>query len=186
MANLRKSLQGRLILDSGKLFGSFFERAVVLICRHDESGSFGLVLNRPLKQSLGTSVRESLPDDLAGAPLYGGGPVQPSVLSFLKETEPQPESELLPWLVMGHLLEDLKEFASVGKEPARYRVFAGYSGWASGQLENEMKTGCWITYAASAALVFYPDPSALWRHVLREKGGFYRLIAGCPDDPSRN
>src|SRR5688572_3548421 len=40
------SLKGQLLLDSGQLRGSFFHRAVVLICHHDSDGAFGLVVWR--------------------------------------------------------------------------------------------------------------------------------------------
>jgi len=52
MAEKGKFLQGKLLLDSGQLGGSFFQRTVVLICKHDAEGAFGLVLNR----TVGTPV----------------------------------------------------------------------------------------------------------------------------------
>jgi putative transcriptional regulator len=47
MAKSSKYLRGQLLLDGGKLQGSFFHRTVVLVCQHDAEGAFGLVLNRP-------------------------------------------------------------------------------------------------------------------------------------------
>ena len=66
MADKGKFLQGQLLLDSGQLGGSFFQRTVVLVCKHDAEGAFGLVLNRPLGavEDLARSLVRSLPPEL--------------------------------------------------------------------------------------------------------------------------
>ncbi len=186
MAIPSQSFQGKLILDSGKLAGSYFDRSVILICRHDESGAFGLVLNRSLKHTLGSAVSEPLSADLAKTSLYLGGPVQPEALSFLREREPSPEFDVLPGLVLGHSLKELKEAVAGETKPMRLRAYAGYSGWSSGQLDDEMKKGCWITQPAAMEFVFSLKPEMLWKEVLRRKGGAYHLVAECPDDPGLN
>ena len=53
----------------------------------------------------------------------------------------------------------------------------GYSGWAPGQLENELQTGSWLTTPADAALLFDKDPSHLWAEVLRSMGDTYKIYA---------
>jgi putative transcriptional regulator len=69
---------------------------------------------------------------------------------------------------------------------ARARVFAGYSGWGPGQLEEELQEPAWIVVDAEPDDVFAPDPDELWRSVLHRKGGKYTLIATMPFDPSLN
>jgi len=186
MASLESSLQGKLILDSGKLVGSYFDRTVILVCRHDESGAFGLVLNRPMKHNLGAVVGDELMDSLVQTPLYSGGPVQPEALSFLRETEMRPEFDILPTLTLGHSLEELKSEFAPESQKFRARAYAGYAGWAAGQLDEEMKKGCWLTHPATVSAVFNMKPETLWGQVLREKGGVYRLVADCPDKPTLN
>ena len=68
----------------------------------------------------------------------------------------------------------------------RLRAFAGYAGWAPGQLEQEQKNGCWINHPASIPLVFHPEPQNLWQHVLSLKGGVHRLMANAPENPGLN
>src|SRR3989442_5085316 len=80
-------LKGQLLLDSGQLRGSFFQRTVVLICQHDAEGAFGLILNRSSGSKVGAMVVADLPEELKRSPLYLGGPVQPSPLRFFL-TEP--------------------------------------------------------------------------------------------------
>lgn len=71
-----KSLKGQLILDGGKLQGSFFHRTVVLICQHDEEGAFGLILNRETENKVGQAVVANLPESIKDQLLFIGGPVQ--------------------------------------------------------------------------------------------------------------
>ncbi|HVR36678.1 MAG TPA: YqgE/AlgH family protein, partial [Methylomirabilota bacterium] len=68
----------------------------------------------------------------------------------------------------------------------KVRVFAGYSGWSPGQLEDEMKRGSWLTHPASVELIFDTDPAILWQSILRRMGWKYRLLAESPEDPSLN
>lgn len=68
-------LKGQLLLDSGELSGSFFQRAVLLICQHDAEGAFGLVLNHGSGNKAGEMIVADLPDVLKEQPLYVGGPV---------------------------------------------------------------------------------------------------------------
>jgi putative transcriptional regulator len=75
MAEDDKFLKGQLLLDSGQLRGSFFQRTVVLICQHDAEGAFGLVLNRSSGSNVGDMIVADLPDALKANPLYLGGPV---------------------------------------------------------------------------------------------------------------
>ena len=83
MPEKKTFLKGQLLLDSGQLRGSFFPRTVVLICQHDAEGAFGLVLNRATGKTVGDKIVADLPESLKRCPLYVGGPVQPSALSFL-------------------------------------------------------------------------------------------------------
>src|SRR5260221_10018257 len=83
MSVKKQFLKGQLLLDSGQLRGSFFQRTVVLICQHDGEGAFGLVLNRATGSNAGEVIVADLPEPLKARPLFLGGPVQPSALSFL-------------------------------------------------------------------------------------------------------
>ena|SRR3974390_1946409 len=80
-------LKGQLLLDSGRLGGCFFHRAVVLVCYDGAKGTFGLVFNRASGTNVGGMLVPGLPETLKAYPLFVGGPVAPSALSFLR-TEP--------------------------------------------------------------------------------------------------
>ena len=180
-------LKGQLLLDSGQLRGSFFQRTVVLICQHDEEGAFGLVLNRSAGSNVGDMIVADLPEQIKGSPLYLGGPVQPTALSFLHSDSFIPDADVLPNLSLGHSLDALVDFGESFSPERKIKLFAGYAGWSSGQLEDEMKRKAWLTFPASLELIFETPPEKLWQIVLQRKGGWRnKLRAQMPEDPSWN
>jgi putative transcriptional regulator len=186
MADWMKSLKGQLILDKGKLHGSFFHRTVILVCQHDTDGAFGLVLNRSTKNKVGEAVVANLPDTIKEETLYLGGPVQPQALSFLHSDTFLPDANVLPDLSLGHSLDSLMELGESFSATLRVKIFAGYAGWSPGQLEDEMKRDTWMTHPASLDLEFHPKPEQLWQMILRQKGWKYRIVADGPEDLSWN
>lgn len=187
MASHPKSLKGHLLLDSGVLGGSFFQRTVVLICQHDADGAFGLVLNRDSGRKVGELLVADLPEVLKEQPLFVGGPVQPAALSFLHTDTFLPDANVMPNLSLGHSLDELVDLGESFSSTCKVKLFAGYAGWSPGQLESEMKRRAWLTHPATLDLVFDADPNTLWQQVLRAKGDWRsRLLATLPEDVSLN
>jgi putative transcriptional regulator len=199
MSETSEFLKGQLLLDSGQLRGSFFQRTVVLICQHDPEGAFGLVLNRASGSNVGDMIVADLPETLKGFPLFLGGPVQPSALSFLhtdafiadSDVLPNfspvvPDSNVMPNLSLGHSLDSLIEIGESFSPTRKIKLFAGYAGWSPGQLEDEMKRNAWLTHPASLDLVFDTAIDQLWRKILSQKGWKYKLLSQMPEDLSMN
>jgi putative transcriptional regulator len=181
-----KSLKGQLLLDHGKLRGSFFHRTVILICQHDVEGAFGLVLNRTTGHKVGEALVSQLPESLKELPLFHGGPVQQQAMSFLHSDTFLPEANVITNLNLGHSLETLVDLGESFSPSQKLKVFAGYAGWAPGQLEDEMRRDTWMIHPASLELIYYPEPDQLWPMILRGKGGLYRFLADAPEDLSWN
>ena len=186
MAAKETYLKGQLLLDSGQLSGSFFQHTVVLICQHDAEGAFGLVLNRATGKNVGDVIVADLPEALKDCPLYEGGPVQPSALSFLHSEALLLDGNVIPNLSLGHSVDELVELGEAFSTARKLKMFAGYAGWSPGQLDNEMKHKAWLTHPASMELVFDTAPEQLWQVILRRKGGKYMLLAQAPEDLSLN
>jgi putative transcriptional regulator len=186
MAAKTKYLKGQLLLDSGQLRGSFFQRTVVLICQHDAEGAFGLVLNRGTGSKAGEVIVADMPERLKESPLFLGGPVQPSALSFLHADTFLPDANVIPNLNLGHSLDALVEIGASFSPTQQVKLFAGYAGWSPGQLEDEMKREAWLTYPASIDLVFENNIDKLWQKLVASKGWKYKLLAEMPEDPSVN
>ena len=181
-----KSLQGQLLLDNGRLQGSFFHHTALLICQHNPDGAFGLILNRPAGPKVGDVLDADLPESLRANDLFLGGPVQPQALSYLHSDHFLPDANVLPNLQLEHELDDLVELATAFSATQRIKVFAGYAGWSPGQLDEEMKRDTWLTHPATLDLVFHHPPADLWPMILKLKGGTYRLLGQEPDDLSSN
>lgn len=186
MAEKDTYLKGQLLLDSGQLSGSFFQHTVVLICQHDAEGAFGLVLNRTTGKNVGEMIVADLPEALKDCPLYDGGPVQKSALSFLHSDALLLDANVMPNLSLGHSIDELVELGESISPIRKIKMFAGYAGWSPGQLEDEMKRKAWLTYPASLELVFDTEPEEMWQTILYRKGWKYKLLAQSPEDLSSN
>ena len=92
----------------------------------------------------------------------------------------------MPFLHHSNSVDDLLEIAKSFSLSSQVRVFAGYSGWGAGQLDDEMRRKAWITQPAAVSHVFETEPDNLWRSVMTELGGVHRLMADSPEDLSWN
>ncbi len=182
-----KSLAGKLLVAAPQLTDPNFSQTVVFMIQHEPQGAFGVVLNRPSDKSL-SEVWELIgkePCDVDQL-VHIGGPV-PGPLLALHTLEPQSDQEILPGLyVTGQ--EDA--FQSLVDHPdAKYRFFSGHSGWAGGQLEDELNAGGWLTSEATVDDVF-SDHETLWKRVTSRIG--LQIIAPglrpeqIPEDPRMN
>ena len=183
-----QSLVGQLLVATPVLRDPNFERTVVLLVAHENGGAIGVVLNRatevPVREVLGSWGGVATEPSV----VFEGGPVQPEAAICLARVRTA-TTELRGFSrVQGTLgTVDLTNDPDIMREQLLdVRVFAGYAGWAPGQLEEEMAEPAWIVVRAEPDDVFAPDPDELWRTVLYRKGGKYSLIATMPYDPSLN
>jgi putative transcriptional regulator len=186
MPQTNTSLQGQLILDGGKLHGSFFHRSVVLICQHDADGALGLILNRSTGNKVGQALVANLPDRVKEQSLFIGGPVQPQALSFLHSDDFLPGANVMTNLSLGHSMDALMDLSESFSATQKLRLFAGYAGWTAGQLDNEMSRRDWLVHPATLELVFHSEPDQLWKKIMKQKDVKSRLLADSPDDLSWN
>ncbi len=165
-----------------------FRQTVVLLCEHGSEGALGVVINRPT----GMLISEALPQVpvLEGQRhrLFAGGPVQPNHLLLLYRVSEQAVSthHVFDGVYLGGDMAMLEQVLTRPTGNDAFRAFLGYSGWGPGQLENEMKSGSWITLPADSAVVFEKEPSAAWADILRGMGQPYDYYADMPVDPSLN
>lgn len=178
------NLQGSLLIASPALLDPNFKRTVVLITEHTDEGAAGLVINRPSPSAVSELVPELEPLVEDGEQVWVGGPVQPNAVLVLGEFVDPDEAAVPLFGLLGFpSLEDPDEVVPV---TTRRRVFAGYTGWGAGQLEDELERDDWIVEPALADDAFTDAPEELWAEVLRRKGGVFELVARMPEDPSVN
>lgn len=179
--------KGDLLISEPFLPDPNFERTVILLCEHNEEGSFGFVLNKPSLLKYNDVVEEAKEFDET---LYVGGPVQQDTLHFVHREGNQIEGslELVNGIYWGGNFEQLQIMIDSKQIHAPdYKFFIGYSGWGSGQLEAELKEKTWIiSNQARPNQVFDITAEDLWKTVLNEMGGKYRMISNYPIDPRLN
>lgn len=190
-------LAGHFLISEIDLKDPNFKHTVVLMVNHDEQGAFGLVVNRPSRFTLANLV-EGMDDSPAGSiPVFVGGPVQQDVLFLLHDGFPdRPDEGVIGQPVEGVTTEPatlaligyLKEEWSALPEEDRpaVRLYAGYSGWGPGQLENELRLESWVVIKATREIVFRPDADGAWEEAFARKGPLHRIILETGFKPSMN
>jgi putative transcriptional regulator len=168
-------LTGQLLVATPELEGPEFERTVVLVLEHDPAaGALGVVLNRPLPVPVGAELPAWAASSLVAEPavVFSGGPVEHDSVLLVALAHPgQAPQELRP--VTSRVA--VVPFTVPADEAYRWsdgvRVFAGYAGWAPGQLEGEVDGGFWYVVDSEPGDLVAADPPALWRTVLRRQRG---------------
>jgi putative transcriptional regulator len=156
--------KGVLLVASPSLDDPNFRQAVVLVVEHGSEGTLGLILNR----STNVLLSEALPDItvLKGTSyrLFAGGPVEPTrllLLSRLKEP-PADARSVFDGVYVGGTPRVLERIIRQAEPTETFRAFAGYAGWAPGQLAFEMLQGSWAVLPPDSFNIFDKDPATLW------------------------
>jgi putative transcriptional regulator len=152
---------GVLLVARSGLPDANFGEAVVLVSQTAEGETVGVILNRPT-----TRRHEN------GEPLYFGGPVMSEVLVALFRSERAPSASAF------HVLRDVyltmhptNVEELVARPDKTHRLYAGFSGWAPGQLEAEIERGDWMVWPASDELLFRADTRGMWLELWQKAYG---------------
>jgi putative transcriptional regulator len=157
------------LVASPELLDPNFRETVVLVTHPREGPPWGVIINRPLEHPLSEVFTEI--ETLKGRKdvLYFGGPVAHERLVFLVRTS-QPPPRAVEVLRDVHFVADVEWIEGLLRrtEPARgLRVYAGFAGWAPGQLQGEIARGGWRVWPADAATVFDTDPARIWPELIK-------------------
>jgi putative transcriptional regulator len=150
---------GLLLVAKPGLADPNFRETVVLVTQTADSSTVGVILNRPTPRKR----------DQTGEPIYFGGPVMPEVLVALYAAERAPEAAAF------HVLKDVyltMHPQNIDALPGkRFRLFAGFAGWAPGQLQSELARDGWFVLPARAELLFRRDTRGMWDELVRKARG---------------
>ena len=179
--------KGTFLIATPDIESGLFFRAVVLVCEHSSSGSFGLIVNKSVDLELPEEILDM--QDLINprVSIRAGGPVQPNQMMLLHSSDKIPDQTLkiCDGIYLGGDLQFLQEAVSDLNGPY-VRLCFGYAGWSAGQLEREFLDGGWFLTKATAAHLFEVAPERLWQTLLREMGGKYATLSMIPEDLSLN
>ena len=146
-----------------------FAYTVVLLVDYDEDGAMGLIINRPTRVPLSRLFEELEPARGLKDPVYVGGPVAPvGVLALLRSgTKPDDAREVFDDVYLISTREPLEKAMGAGADASELRVYIGYSGWAAGQLDSEVRLGSWHIFNGDPGAVFDSDPGSLWERLIQ-------------------
>jgi putative transcriptional regulator len=156
--------RGKLLVATELVQGELFAKTVVLMLHYDETGAFGLVVNRPTEVEPDELLAAE--DSIAGysGTLFWGGPVQmDSLRALLLTDEPPEDAEKVIESV--YLVSYDEALEAVPGDSSRLRFFIGYAGWAPRQLDKEMAHGSWRVLPGSSEHVFAKEPKTLWKRL---------------------
>ncbi len=170
-------LAGRLLVAMPGIGDPRFERAVILLCEHDQTHAMGLTVNRPVEGltiadllgRLGVVAGPGAPAEL----VLMGGPVEPErgFVLHTRDSSPGPEGLTVNGdLMLTASREILEVLAGADRRPRRAAMAVGYAGWDAGQLEREIRDSVWLTCEADEGLVFDDDHEHKWSRALAKIG----------------
>lgn len=203
--------KGTFLIATPDIDSGLFFRSVVLVCEHNPTGSFGLIINRSLDVELPEEIISLNRMSNPRVGIRAGGPVQTNQMmlvhtagdqaKFLEEREKERELEheggthgeerhqemlaLCDGVWLGGDLQFLQESVADVNGPNVILCF-GYSGWGAGQLEREFLDGNWFLHPASQDYIFNISPDKLWHTLLKDMGGRYASLSLIPEDLSLN
>ena len=185
---MSSSLAPALLLSMPQMLDPNFSRTVVLLCSHSqESGAFGLVVNRPVMTNGRVVVNLEPPVSTdVELRIWVGGPVEPERSWILVgENSGEPEERRGTRIADGIYLStdpDLLRRMFAPSPPEFARLVVGYSGWAPGQLDNEILRGDWLVLDADAETAFRTDASRLWQDLVKRA----RAVRAAPEPQTRS
>ncbi len=184
--NNLKPTKGKILISEPFLIDYYFKRSVVLLAEHNEEGTFGLILNKPVDMKI-PDIIEGFPD--FNAPVYLGGPVKTDNLYFIHSKGGFIENsmEIIPGVFWGGEIELVKELIALGKiAPSEIKFFVGYAGWVSNQLDEELEKNSWLVSDILAKDVMSLQTEELWNTTVEKMGSEYSYWNNFPSDPVLN
>lgn len=169
------SLAPAFLLSMPQLVDANFNRTVVLLCKHNDDGAFGLVMNRPLVTTGRVVVKLDPPVSTdRELQLWVGGPVEPMRSWILVGPGGEPADESTGMRITDDLYvttsPELLRRMLEPDPPPRSRLIVGYSGWGPGQLEAELEASSWLMSDVDTDLIFNTPPDKMWETAIRRLG----------------
>lgn len=163
-----------------------FKRSSVLLCEHNDEGSLGFIMNKPIDLTVDRLVGDFPEFD---SQVFYGGPVATDTLHYVHNVGDLLEDSIkvssgVYWGGNFDKLKFLIESELI--KPNNIRFFVGYSGWSEGQLIEEMEYGSWVVAEMHANYLFKASSKRLWNKIMNNKGDTFSVIAQLPENISPN
>ena len=161
--------QGAFLFSVPALRDPNFSETVILLVSHGPGGAMGVIINRPTKISIGQVLHDVEGLEELPMAVYFGGPVSRNQLSILWRSEGPPQEAVTVFddIQFTGNRDALLKVLQHADPDTQVRVYAGYAGWGSGQLEREVFRGDWVVANADRYMIFSDDPSEVWPEIFR-------------------
>ena len=162
--------KGKFLVASRQLIDSNFQETVVLLIEYGMEGAMGLVINRPSRVKLARLFPDIEELKQREDTVCLGGPVAVNQMLMLigSPKTPQGSIPVIQDVYLSSSLEELMRLIKNADKNERFRIFAGYSGWAASQLDFERTRGDWHVLKADAGAIFTQNPSELWPELIHK------------------
>ncbi|MEI7500075.1 MAG: YqgE/AlgH family protein [Bacteroidota bacterium] len=180
-----KPKQGSILISEPSLRDFYFRQSVVLLAEHNDEGTFGVIINKPIEARI-KDIIKGFPG--YNMPLFLGGPVKTDSLFFIHTRSDVDQSvPIMQGLYWGGDLDAIKTMLKNKiMSPGEIRFFVGYSGWSANQLERELREKSWVLSQTTVMEVINDHPEKLWSDYLKSMGQDYAIWANFPADPTSN
>jgi putative transcriptional regulator len=158
-----------LVAKPDMLDPNFHETVVLITLPWAGGGPLGVIINRPLERRLSELLPEATGVPEKSDRIFFGGPIASTTLLLLVRAKKPPEGSLhvladVYLTANAELLEQLVEGLPLSGEA---RIYAGYAGWAPGQLQEEIARGGWWVINADVKAIFDQDPATVWPELVK-------------------
>ncbi|MBN2485072.1 MAG: YqgE/AlgH family protein [Bacteroidales bacterium] len=178
--------KGRILISEPFLMDNYFKRSVVLITEHNNEGTIGFVLNKPVDIPV-NEVIENFP--ATNVELLLGGPVNTNTLHYihtLGDIIPN-SNRVIGNVFWGGDFDVVERLIRSGNlVPGQIKFFLGYSGWSPDQLEEELEDSAWLVGELPPEEIMTPMNRNYWKRHLRKLGKKYEMWSNFPEDPEMN
>lgn len=177
--------KGTFLIASPEIENGIFFRSVIILCEHNLTGSFGLIINKDIDFELSENIIEV--EDLTNpnVALRAGGPLQMNQMLILHNGQNEQSVPLCKGVYLGGDIDFLQDVLLDPDGPS-VRLLFGYASWAAGQLEREFLNGQWFVCPGKSKHVFETPVNKVWQKALKEMGGRYASLSMIPEDLSLN
>ena len=180
--------KGHLLVAEPSIIGDVsFNRSVILLAEHTQSGSIGFILNKPLEFSL----KDLIPELAQDFQVYNGGPVEQDNLYFIHKVphlipHSVEISEGIYWAGDFDTVCELINDEKITEKDIRF--FLGYSGWDSDQLFDKLNHNSWIVIKNKyhSNIIAKNYNTSFWKEKMIELGGNYLIWSNAPENPVLN
>jgi putative transcriptional regulator len=171
---------GKLLIAAPSMADPSFKETVILLCKHEEEGSLGVILNRTSNSTL-ESMWKSIWNLHIDSSLHSdgyvqlGGPVFGPVISIHNSSE-YSEKEIISGI---HFCVETENVIGSISEDSKCKIYKGYTGWNKGQLSKEIMSGKWFVTDVDKDIVFgtQHEDLELYKKALHKFGdNIYREI----------